>query len=295
MIDRYGGPLRYTAISGTFVAHMPHADAFLSAVAIRPLTSLADYDACVALQRTIWGDAFDVVGAAILQISAHLGGIVAGAFDEDGRLAGFVFGLTGLDDDDNVVHWSHMLGVRPDLRDAGLGRKLKEYQRCELARRRIGRMYWTFDPLIAKNAHFNLNVLGARVVRFAPDMYGSTGSALHHGLPTDRLVVVCDTTGSSSNCAITLDDADACTPVLTAAERSDDRGSAHKVERASRLRIEIPTDFAQLLGDSPSDARTWHTATRDHFQWALANRYTVTGLRRDPATARSFYMLEVLP
>jgi chorismate synthase len=280
---------------GMFVAHMPNADASLSAVVIRPLASLADYDACVALQRTIWGDAFDVVGAAILQISAHLGGIVAGAFGEDGRLAGFVFGLTGLDDDDNVVHWSHMLGVRPDLRDAGVGRRLKDYQRRELARRRIGRMYWTFDPMIAKNAHFNLNVLGARVVRFVPDMYGSTGSALHHGLPTDRLVVMCDTTDSACHRPITLDDADASTPVVTVVEQSSDRGPAHGVERASRLRLEIPTDFAQLLAESPSNARAWHAATREHFQWALANRYTVTGLRRDPTTARSFYMLEVPP
>jgi chorismate synthase len=295
MIYRLGGPLWYTEIGGMFVAHMPRADAAPIAVAIRPLASLADYTACVALQRMIWGDAFDVVGAAILQISAHLGGIVAGAFDEDERLAGFVFGLTGLDDDNNVVHWSHMLGVRLDLRDAGVGRKLKEYQRHELARRQIGRMYWTFDPLIAKNAHFNLNVLGARVVRFAPDMYGNTGSALHHGLATDRLVVVCDTAAPPHSEPMTLDDIDAHTPVLSCVDHSDGRASTPGMTSAPRVRLEIPTDFAQLLADSPNEARTWHTATREAFQWAFANRYVVTGLRRDSTTARSFYILEVRP
>jgi predicted GNAT superfamily acetyltransferase len=61
------------------------------------------------------------------------------------------------------------------------------------------------------------------------------------------------------------------------------------------LRIEIPTDFAQLLAESPSEARTWHGATREHFEWAFANHYTVIGLRRDPTTTRSFYLLEVCP
>lgn len=295
MIYRLGGPLWYTEFGGMFVAHMPRADAAPIAVAIRPLASLADYAACVALQRVIWGNAFDIVGATILQISVDLGGIVAGAFDEDHRLVGFVFGLTGLDDDDNVVHWSHMLGVRLDVRDSGVGRKLKEYQRRELARRQIGRMYWTFDPLIAKNAHFNLNVLGATVVRFAPDMYGNTGSALHHDLPTDRLVVVCDTTPPARSGSMMLDDIDAYTPVLGGVAHSDGRVATTSIASAPRLRLEIPTDFAQLLADSPSEARAWHTATREAFQWAFANRYVVTGLRRDPTTTRSFYILEVRP
>jgi chorismate synthase len=294
MIYRYGGPLWYTKIGSMFVAHMPHVDATPIAVAIRPLASLADYTACVAFQRLIWGHAFDVVGATILQISVELGGIVVGAFDEDDRLAGFVFGLTGLDEDDNVVHWSHMLGVRPDVRDAGVGRKLKEYQRRELARRRIGRMYWTFDPLIAKNAHFNLNVLGARVARFAPDMYGNTGSALHHGLATDRLVVVCDTTAQPHNKTMTIDAIDAHAPLLSV-EHAHGCESTAGIASASRLRLEIPTDFAQLLADSPSEARAWHTATRERFQWAFANGYAVTGLRRDPSTSRSFYILEARP
>ena len=54
-------------------------------------------------------------------------------------------------------------------------------------------MYWTFDPLVAKNAHLNLNLLGARVVEYVRDMYGTTTSPLHNGLATDRLIVVCDT------------------------------------------------------------------------------------------------------
>ena len=267
------------------------ADARSPAVVIRPLACLADYRACVTLQREIWGDAFEVVPAAILQVSTHVGGLAAGAFHPNGQLIGFVFGLSGFEGG-KALHWSHVLGVRPGLRNEGIGRRLKEYQRQELARRHIGEMYWTYDPLIAKNAHFNLNVLGVRVVRYAPDMYGETGSPLHHGLATDRLVVVYDTARPPRDASWTLDAEEAQAPVLTLDPRPGDTVPSPGGSLAPRLRIEIPSDFAQLLTDTPADARRWHLATREHFQWALDRDYEVTGFRRDPVTARSFYMLD---
>lgn len=264
----------------------------MSAIVLRALASTAEYHACVDLQREIWGSAFDPVPGAILQIAIHLGGIALGAFDDAGVLVGFVFGLTGIDEDGSVIHWSHMLAVRASLRDAGVGRRLKERQRQELRRRGIAEMYWTYDPLIAKNAHINLNVLGARVVRYVPDMYGDTGSPLHHGLATDRLVVVCDTTGPAQPAPMTLDAADASTPILTARLQPGDLEASVGGPRAPRIRLEVPSDFAELLNTAPAEARTWHTATREHFQWALANGYVVLGLRRDTVTSRSFYLLE---
>jgi chorismate synthase len=261
---------------------------------IRPITTLAEYRECVALQREIWGDSYEPVPAALLQVSSHVGGITAGAFDKDGQLVGFVFGLTGVSGS-GVIHWSHMLGVRSAQQNAGVGRALKEYQRHELERRKIGAMYWTYDPLIAKNAHFNLNVLGARVVGYEPDMYGDTGSPLHHGLPTDRLVVVLDTARAAREVSSVLDDGHARAPVLTAHSQAGDPALAPGDTSAPQLRIEIPSDFAKLLADAPADARAWHTATRKHFQWALAEGYTVSGLRRDPRTSRSFYILDSSP
>jgi predicted GNAT superfamily acetyltransferase len=259
---------------------------------IRPLASLADYRACVELQREIWGDAFEVVPAAILQVSTHVGGVALGAFDAEGRLVGFAFGLTGVEDG-KVIHWSHILDVRPELRNAAIGRALKERPRRELERRHIGEMYWTYDPLIAKNAHFNLNVLGARVVRYAPDMYGETGSPLHHGFATDRLVVVYDTARPPRDASSNLAGDDACTPVLTARPQPGDPVRSPGDEPAPRARLEVPADFAQLLADAPADAKAWHVATREHIQWTLAHGYIVTGLRRDPVTSRCFYMLEL--
>ncbi|MDQ3998314.1 MAG: hypothetical protein M3303_15000, partial [Gemmatimonadota bacterium] len=104
----------------------PRAD---GAVDIRPLRTTQELLACVELQRATWGDAFsDLVPASILKVSQRVGGVAAGAFDAEGGLLGFVFGLTGIERG-RVVHWSDMLAVREDARDLGLGRMLKEYQR----------------------------------------------------------------------------------------------------------------------------------------------------------------------
>ena len=96
--------------------------------------------------------------------------------------------------DGKPIHWSHMLGVREDVRGMGVGRHLKEMQRAELARRGITRVLWTFDPLQARNAHLNFNRLGVRLIDYVENMYGITASPLHHGLATDRLVVMLPTT-----------------------------------------------------------------------------------------------------
>ncbi len=258
---------------------------------IRPIASLEEYRECVALQCEIWGDTYEPVPAALLQVSSYVGGIAAGAFAPDGRMVGFVFGLTGVNGS-KIIHWSHMLGVRSTRQNAGVGRALKDYQRHELARRKIREMFWTYDPLIAKNAHFNLTVLGARVVRYEPDMYGDTHSPLHYGLPTDRLVVVLDTTQGPHDTSSVLGKNHAGAPVLTLYPQSGDPVPAAGDTSAQYLRLEIPTDFVKVLAESPAKAKQWHAATREHFQWALGNGYTVSGLRRDPVTGRSFYTLD---
>ncbi|HEV2039984.1 MAG TPA: hypothetical protein VGT81_08050, partial [Casimicrobiaceae bacterium] len=185
-----------------------------SSVRIRPLASHEEYDSCVALQREVWGSEYDeAVPASLLQVVPYVGGLVLGAFSGDRELLGFVFGLTGVKNEE-IVHWSHALGVREGARNLGIGRLLKDYQRAELARLGIRSMYWTFDPLIAKNAHFNLNRLGARVVEYVPDMYGTTKSPLHHGLATDRFVVVCSTTPPAANPRRSAPDRSPNTPIL---------------------------------------------------------------------------------
>ena len=260
-------------------------------ITIRPLDSLDELRACVALQDEVWGKEYgDAVPASLLHVVAHVGGIVAGAFDRDGELIGFVFGLTGIKNGE-IVHWSHALGVRESARDAGVGRMLKHYQRAELARRGIAVLYWTFDPLMAKNAHLNLNRLGAHVVEYVENMYGKTASPLHHGLATDRLIVSWSTTLEPPR-ARDIDAEDSRRhPILTPAPRDGDvLGDIDAPERPAVFWIEVPADIQRVT--DPATLASWHAAMRKHFQWSLHHGYTVSGLHRDALTGRSFYVLE---
>jgi predicted GNAT superfamily acetyltransferase len=260
-------------------------------VAIRPLTSLSDLRACVALQNAVWGPAFsEAVSVSLLKVATQLGGVAIGAFTPDGALAGFVFGLTGLEDG-RTVHWSHLLGVLSAARNLGVGRMLKEEQRAELARRGIDEMRWSFDPLVAKNAHLNLNLLGARVVRYAPDMYGTTISALHHGLATDRLVVSCRTTCTGGDSGAAVPSLALEAPMLSLEPRAGDRLVEVNGPMARWIRLEIPSDFHQLVERSPDRAAEWHASAREHFLWSLRRGYTITGFHRDAITSRAFYVL----
>lgn len=264
-------------------------------VTVRALDSFAEYQACVALQTEIWGPGQgETVPVSLLRAAAHVGGIVAGAFTPAGELVGFVFGITGLRHG-TVVHWSHALGVLEAARNAGIGRRLKEYQRAELARRGIGTMCWTFDPLVAKNAHLNLNRLGARVVEYVRDMYGTTSSPLHHGLATDRLLVEWPTSGEArrreSHAARAA--ATGRAPLLSRAPRIGDVSfSTDSAERPPVLWIEVPEDIQATAARDPAAAAAWQAATRRHFEWTLGHDYVVTALHRDTAHGRAFYVLE---
>lgn len=264
-----------------------------SDITVRPLASPAECVSCVALQNEIWGQDYGDVPASILQVVARVGGIVAGAFAPDGELVGFVFGLPGLLEGE-IVHWSHALGVRESARNAGVGRALKEYQRAELARRGIDRMYWSFDPLIAKNAHLNLNLLGARVVEYVRDMYGTTTSPLHHGLATDRVVVMCETSRDRARDRRDASRLNGRSPVLTPEpQHGDVLFATGDAARPPMLLLEIPTDMQLVASSTPGRGSLWHAAARRNFEWALHSGYGVAKLHRDPVTSRAFYVLEL--
>jgi chorismate synthase len=265
-------------------------------VTIRPLATAAEYAACVALQRETWGASFaDTVPASILKVSQRMGGIASGAFDAAGALLGFVYGLTGVEQG-QIVHWSDMLAVRPDAQNLGLGRRLKEHQRDAMKAIGARVIYWTYDPLVARNAHLNFNVFGVRVVEYARDMYGTeTGSDLHRGIGTDRLVVAwpvpdTDLSARRGEIAATRDSKTMSnSPVLADVERPID--VAVLASRPSELRIAVPLDIG--LGE-PKDAalaRRWRASTRAAFEGALAGGYVVSGFTLDADRGRGFYLL----
>ncbi len=270
-------------------------------VTLRALASIAECRMCVALQQEIWGSDYgELVPASVLRVAAHVGGMAAGAFTDGDELVGFVFGITGLRNG-AIVHWSHALGVRESARNAGVGRLLKQFQRAELARRGIATILWTFDPLMAKNAHLNLNRLGVRVLEYVRDMYGATRSPLHHGLATDRLLVEWPTTPDPMTSAGAAHASAAATtnggsPLLTAEPRTGD--VLHAIESNERppvLRIEVPADVRALLSLDPGVGAAWQAALRRHLEWALGSGYAVLALHRDAASGRAFYELARAP
>jgi len=257
-------------------------------VHVRQLDSLDDFEACVALQKVIWGADFDeMIPTSLLQASAHIGGLVIGAFTGD-TLAGFVFGLTGVRDGE-IVHWSHMLGVRPEAREMGVGRHLKEFQRSTLAARGVTRVLWTFDPLQARNAHLNINRLGVRVTEYVVNMYGTTRSPLHFGIATDRLIVECSTAPTSGGIQVSSAIFAQPLPVLTPIPRLGDL--ALDGDLPPFALIEIPVDVQRIAEESADAMNLWRVSTREHLQWALRHGYRVVALHRDLAESRAFYLI----
>ena len=157
-------------------------------IVVRKCESLDEFHRCVDLQREIWGEAdLEVEPATMFVVAAHTGGQALGAFDGE-RLVGYTLAVVGVRDRMAYLH-SHMTGVRSEYRDRGVGRMLKLFQRSEALGRGIRLIQWTFDPLEVRNAHFNLNRLGAICREYQPNLYGVTTSPLHRGMETDRLLV----------------------------------------------------------------------------------------------------------
>ncbi len=157
------------------------------AVEVRHCQGLEELRACVALQKEVWNftDA-ELVPLRMFVVAEKVGGQVMGAFA--GReMVGFALSVPGTRSGHVYLH-SHMLAVRKDHRNGGLGRRLKLLQREDALARGIELIEWTFDPLEIKNAYLNLEKLGAIVRRYNINQYGITSSPLQGGLPSDRLI-----------------------------------------------------------------------------------------------------------
>lgn len=266
---------------------------------IRPFTSMEECHECVALQEDTWGRGFsERVAPAILKVGQILGGVSSGAWDAEGRLVGFVFGLTGLRDGE-VVHWSDMLAVRPEIRDTGLGRRLKAYQRDVVMALGIEKMFWTFDPLQSRNAHLNVTRLGAVIREYRVDMYGETDSPLHRGIGTDRFIPLWQLRTERVAGRLVDDPAQAFDPsslrpdsigvALDATSRSD------SLPLPVRLNLEldddwisvgVPADVGGVMDLDLGLAQEWRAVTREAFPHYLRQGYEVREFVRGPVVSR---------
>ena len=221
---------------------------------VRALTAHHEFREAVRLQRQIWGfEDVELLPARLFVVATKIGGQVLGAFD-GARMVGFCIAIPGVRRDGaaylrSYLH-SHMLGVLPECRNAGIGRALKLAQREEALARGIDLVEWTFDPLELKNAFFNMERLGAIARRYVHNQYGATSSPLHGGLPTDRCVAEWWLRSPRSERL----------PVI--------------------VRVAVPANIADLRTADPERARAIQAATGDALERAFAEGLAVIGFER---------------
>lgn len=248
-------------------------------VRIRRAQGLDDYLACVALQKEVWGyvEMEDLAAQPMLMIGDRCGGSVIVAQNDAGRYVGFAFAMPGWKKDKRLFWWSHMTAVVAEYRNRNLGLALKYRQREEAIAEGIDVIEWTFDPLQALNAHFNLTKLGVVVREYEENVYGYTSSPLHRGLPTDRFVAEWNIRADhvrqrveSSEPSIIFRDLDR----LQRINISD--GVPNLSLEDGPLVLEIPSDLNALKAADLEKAKRWQNHIRRACQHYFHAGYVIT-------------------
>ena len=282
----------------------------MSEIVIRRLKTGQELELVVELQKIYWGDGDALVPAHMLQSFTKYGGHVLGAYDGE-RLVGFVMGFIGTDIDyedpdarpamANLLIMSKRMVVLSDYRGQNLGYLLKMAQRDVAIKQGIRLVTWSFDPLLAANAHLNIRKLGGIIQQYKLRYYEPTE---HKSLQGDRVLVDWWVThqrvkerakGVSHN--LTLKQYfEVNTPIVN---RADISGTLMKprtmtdVPHSTFALIEIPSNFREIDAKDPGLARAWHDHIRDVFLKMLAGGYIVTDFVRGEfeGQKRTFYLL----
>jgi len=283
----------------------------ITPVSLRYLSTLADCRAVVGIQEAVWGRDGETVPASVLFVSAKRGGVLIGAFEQAGAdaaprledLVGFVWSLPGIREPGERTHWSHMLGVLPLFRGAGVGERLKWAQRERVLAQGVELVEWTFDPLQAANAHFNLNVLGAVGASYGVDVYGSLAGPLHRGTPTDRLIVDW-AIGSphvdrrrrarAGDPDLAVRSADvASAPILIRTTPVAEWVAVAAVEPrfdTRRVSVPVPPRFSEMQQQATDLAMAWRLAAREVMTAAFDAGYRAVDFLRDREAGSGRYV-----
>jgi predicted GNAT superfamily acetyltransferase len=255
------------------------------------LRDIADIEGCravVSVQIDVWGDDGEVVPASVLAASIKRGGILIGAYD-GADLAGFVWSMPGWRDG-APTQWSHMLGVRPAARGAGLGASLKIAQRERALATPIDLIEWTFDPLQSQNARLNMSVLGCVATTYRVNTYGDMIGPLHRGTPTDRLVAewwirkphverrLAARTAQAAGRIIARSAEVAQAPAAIRSRQSGEWLECVEIDTSldtPRIVVPIPPRFSEMQQHATDLALRWRLATRDVFLAYLSRGYRV--------------------
>ncbi len=228
-------------------------------IEIRRLTAHQELQEALRLQKQIWGFAeIELLPLRLFVVAGKVGGQVFAAFDGK-PMVGFCVAIPGLKQSGEVYLHSHMMGVLPEYHNRGIGRMLKLWQRDEALSRSIRLVEWTFDPLEIKNAHFNMERLGAIVRRYVFNQYGITASPLHGGLPTDRCVA--EWWLASGRVASLVAGTPEPRPPIEA-------------------RIEVPVEIDRLRREAPKQARAIQKSVGEQFTECFGRGLAVIGFER---------------
>ena len=227
------------------------AAAARAGIAFREMTTVEDADLINEVIEVTWGGQH--LDREVVRALAVSGNVPIAA-EVDGTVVGFVLGWAGVDRDGLHVH-SHMLAARPDRRHAGVGTALKLAQRAQALGAGIHVMRWTFDPLVGRNAWFNLGKLGVVADRFERAFYGRMTDAINAGERSDRFVVRWDL---------------------------DREPEMRRVEPAVVVaEVPIPRRYAELTPDERVEAREEFAVA---VEAAMAVGAVAAAFRRDEAT-----------
>ena len=244
-------------------------------VEVRPLSTLGDVRAASALLDRIWQER-RVMGAPLLRAMAAHGGQVLGAFDGE-ELIGALVGLVGLTEEGHPVLHSHITGVAPETQHRGVGFELKRAQRGWCLARGIEVVTWTMDPMVARNARFNLHKLGAEGVAFHRDYYGPMDDAFNRGDRSDRLEIRWELRSNRTERAMAGDPPE---PDLTGAKEAVGVGGRTSVHEAPRLVIRVPDVYHAFREADPKASAAWRDGVADGFEVAFAHGYRAIGFVR---------------
>jgi len=234
---------------------------------IRECTTIDEFDNCIDLQREAFGlPDLEISPRRHLIVSRQAGGWTLGAFVGE-RMVGFVHHLAAVRPDNEIYGYSHMMAVAKDYQNKGVGARLKWAQREKAIAE--GRQYikWTWDPMQARNAHFNLNRLGVVVDTFGDNFYGTDYNADptqsvgdRPGLQSDRLF---------GNWYL----------LSSRVQALSEGGTSPHVEKAVGA-IDIPADWSALIRNDVEKARSEQLRVRTEFKKAFGQGLVCAGFER---------------
>ena len=251
-------------------------------ILIRECTDIDELDSCIRLQREVFGlPDLEISPRRHLIVSRQAGGWTLGAFVGE-RLVGFVHHLAAVRGAD-VFGYSHMMAVDPAFQNQGVGARLKWSQRERAIQAGRSLIKWTWDPLQARNAHFNLNRLGVTVSKYAENFYGtdyatspSVVNVVPAGIDSDRLFAEWQLQSPR---------------VISLANGSITPGET--LPGKPEATIEVPIDWTKLCRENPVQAKQEQLRVRAEFQQAFAARLVAAGFERSAEHPR--YLLYSLP